>query len=166
MLSVDDICDILRIPLIGVIPESQNVLQASNAGMPVIHQQDAVAAEAYKDVIARLLGENREMRFLDAEKKAFFNVCSGGDMSLIDILFGKKQKSAEVARDRLQIIIAQERVKAQAPDYLPTLQKELLEVLSKYVNVSLDDIRISQEKQDGLDVLELNITLPDRQKEA
>ena len=99
-------------------------------------------------------------------KKAFFNVCSEGDMSLIDMLFGKKQKSAEVARDRLQIIIAQERVKAQAPDYLPTLQKELLEVLSKYVNVSLDDIRISQEKQDGLDVLELNITLPDQQKKA
>ena len=87
-------------------------------------------------------------------------------MSLIDILFGKKQKSAEVARDRLQIIIAQERVKSHAPDYLPTLQKELMEVLSKYVNVSLDDIRISQEKQDGLDVLELNITLPDQQKKA
>ena len=87
-------------------------------------------------------------------------------MSLIDMLFCKKQKSAEVARDRLQIIIAQERVKSQAPDYLPTLQKELLEVLSKYVNVSLDDIRISQEKQDGLDVLELNITLPDQPKKA
>ncbi|ASK27503.1 septum site-determining protein MinD [Neisseria chenwenguii] len=78
MLSVQDICDILRIPLIGVIPESQNVLQASNAGEPVIHQQDAVAAEAYKDVIARLLGENREMRFLDAEKKGFFKRLFGG----------------------------------------------------------------------------------------
>ncbi|MDO5639474.1 MAG: cell division topological specificity factor MinE [Neisseria sp.] len=85
-------------------------------------------------------------------------------MSLIDLLFGKKQKTAEVARDRLQIIIAQERVKEQGPDYLPTLQKELLEVLSKYVHVSMDDIRISQEKQDGVDVLELNITLPDQKK--
>ena len=85
-------------------------------------------------------------------------------MALIELLFGKKQKTAEVARDRLQIIIAQERVKAQAPDYLPTLQKELLEVLSKYVHVSLDDIRISQETQDGVDVLELNITLPETQK--
>ena len=81
-------------------------------------------------------------------------------MSLIELLFGKKQKTAEVARDRLQIIIAQE------PDYLPTLQKELLEVLSKYVHVSLDDIRISQETQDGVDVLELNITLPETQKKA
>ena len=87
-------------------------------------------------------------------------------MSLIELLFGKKQKTAEVARDRLQIIIAQERVKAQAPDYLPTLQKELLEVLSKYVHVSLDDIRISQETQYGVDVLELNITLPETQKKA
>lgn len=78
MLSVNDICDILRIPLIGVVPESQNVLQASNAGTPVIHQQDAVAAEAYKDVVARILGENRPMRFLDAEKKGFFKRLFGG----------------------------------------------------------------------------------------
>ncbi len=86
-------------------------------------------------------------------------------MSLMDMLFGRKPKTADVARDRLQIIIAQERVKAQAPDYLPTLQKELLQVLSKYVHVSLEDIRISQEKQDGMDVLELNITLPEQKKE-
>ena len=87
-------------------------------------------------------------------------------MSLIDILFGKKTKTATVARDRLQIIIAQERAQgiSATPDYLPTLRKELLEVLSKYVNVSLDDIRISQEKQDGMDVLELNITLPEQKK--
>ncbi len=78
MLSVDDIKDILRIPLIGVIPESQNVLQASNAGSPVIHQNEAVAAEAYKDVVARLLGENRPMRFLEAEKKGFFQKLFGG----------------------------------------------------------------------------------------
>lgn len=85
-------------------------------------------------------------------------------MSIVDFLFGKKQNSAQTARDRLQIIIAQERVKTQAPDYLPTLRKELLEVLSKYVHVSLEDIRITQEKQDGVDVLELNITLPETAK--
>ncbi|WP_373740647.1 cell division topological specificity factor MinE [Neisseria sp.] len=87
-------------------------------------------------------------------------------MSLMELLFGKKDKTATVARDRLQIIIAQERAQGSAstPDYLPTLRKELLEVLSKYVKVSLDDIRISQEKQDGMDVLELNITLPESKK--
>ncbi len=86
-------------------------------------------------------------------------------MSLIDMIFGKKQKSASVARDRLQIIIAQERSNRDAanatPDYLPTLQKELLEVLSKYVQIKLDDINISHEKQDGVDMLALNITLPE-----
>jgi cell division topological specificity factor len=84
-------------------------------------------------------------------------------MSLIDFLFGKKQQSAQVARDRLQIVIAQERA-TQTPDYLPTLQKELLQVLSKYVHVSLKDIQISQEKKDGMDVLALNITLPESGK--
>ena len=89
-------------------------------------------------------------------------------MSLIDKLFGKKPKSAALARDRLQIIIAQERAQGAnaTPDYLPPRRKELRAVRSKYVNVSLDDIRISQEKQDGLDVLELNITLPDQQKKT
>ena len=70
MLSVQDICDILRIPLIGVIPESQNVLQASNAGEPVIHQDNAAAAEAYKDVIARLLGETAKCVSSKLRRKA------------------------------------------------------------------------------------------------
>lgn len=78
MLSVEDICDILRIPLIGVIPESQTVLQASNAGSPAIHMEGTAAAEAYQDVVARLLGENRPMRFIEADKKGFFSRLFGG----------------------------------------------------------------------------------------
>ena len=91
-------------------------------------------------------------------------------MSLIDKLFGKKQKTASVARDRLQIIITQERANRDAenntPDYLPTLQRELLEVLSKYVKIELNDINISHEKQDGVDMLALNITLPENKVEV
>lgn len=89
-------------------------------------------------------------------------------MSLIDMLFGKKPKTASIARDRLQIIIAQERSSRAnaAPDYLPALQKELMEVLSKYVEIKLDDINISHEKQDGIDMLALNITLPETKKPA
>lgn len=64
--------------MLGVIPESPSVLQASNAGSPVIHQENANAAEAYKDVVARLLGENREMRFLEPVKKSFFQRLFGG----------------------------------------------------------------------------------------
>ena len=80
------------------------------------------------------------------------------------MLLGRKKNTAATAKARLQIIIAQERVKAQAPDYLPMLKKELLEVLAKYVNISPDDIRISQEEHDGLEMLELNITLPESKK--
>ncbi|MBP8148537.1 MAG: septum site-determining protein MinD [Limnohabitans sp.] len=72
MLSLQDIQDILRIPLLGVIPESENVLQASNQGTPVIHLANTDVAEAYKDVIERFLGEDKPMRFIDAEKSGFF----------------------------------------------------------------------------------------------
>lgn len=85
-------------------------------------------------------------------------------MSLLSFLFGKKETTASIARNRLQIIIAQERVIAQAPDYLPMLQKELLDVLAKYVHISLDDIKINNDQKNGIDVLELNITLPTNEK--
>lgn len=87
-------------------------------------------------------------------------------MSLFDLLFGKKNNSAATARDRLQIIIAQERVKEQMPDYLPCLQRDLIEVLSKYVSISPEDIRINHEKHDGVDMLELNITLPETEGDS
>ena len=72
MLSIDDIGDILRTPLIGVVPESQVVLNASNRGVPAIHMQGSAVAEAYKDVVRRFLGESREMRFTKAERPTFF----------------------------------------------------------------------------------------------
>jgi septum site-determining protein MinD len=72
MLSLEDIQDILRISLIGVVPESEMVLQASNQGVPVVHMQGCDVSEAYKDVVARFLGEDKPMRFLEAEKMGFF----------------------------------------------------------------------------------------------
>jgi septum site-determining protein MinD len=72
MLSLEDIQDILRIKLIGVIPESESVLQASNRGVPVIHDKTSEVAQAYDDVVARFLGEERPMRFIEAEKPGFF----------------------------------------------------------------------------------------------
>lgn len=85
-------------------------------------------------------------------------------MSLLDMILGRKKNTAATAKDRLQIIIAQERGQSEAPDYLPMLKKELLDVLAKYVNISPEDIRISQERQDGMEMLELNITLPETKK--
>lgn len=73
MLSVDDVKDILAIPLLGVIPESEAVLKASNQGVPVIMDDNSDAGQAYDDAIARFLGEEREHRFLDVQRKGFLS---------------------------------------------------------------------------------------------
>lgn len=78
MLSLEDIMDILNIPLLGVIPESQTVLQASNRGVPVILEDNSDAAAAYADTVARLLGEDRPMRFIQNEKKGLLQRLFGG----------------------------------------------------------------------------------------
>ena len=78
MLSLEDIQDILRIKLIGVIPESESVLQASNQGLPTIHMQGSDVSEAYKDVIDRFLGADKPLRFIEAQKQGFFARLFGG----------------------------------------------------------------------------------------
>jgi len=78
MLSLEDIHEILRTPLIGVIPESEVVLQASNQGSPAIHMQGTDVSEAYKDVISRFLGEDKPMRFIEAVKPSLFKRLFGG----------------------------------------------------------------------------------------
>ncbi|WP_269533128.1 cell division topological specificity factor MinE [Chitinimonas sp. BJYL2] len=85
-------------------------------------------------------------------------------MSFLDYLLGNKKKSASVARERLQIILAHERAGRGGPDYLPALQQELIAVISKYVAVGQDDIKVSLERQDDYDVLEVNIVLPEGAK--
>jgi len=78
MLSVSDIQEILRIPLMGVIPESESVLQASNQGTPAIHLKESDVSEAYTDLVARFLGEDRPMRFVDHVRAGFFKRLFGG----------------------------------------------------------------------------------------
>ena len=78
MLSLEDIQDILRIPLIGVIPESESVLQASNQGTPAVHLKGSDVSEAYKDVVDRFLGADKPMRFVDAQKQGFLKRLFGG----------------------------------------------------------------------------------------
>ncbi|SJL82823.1 septum site-determining protein MinD [Vibrio palustris] len=78
MLSVQDVEDILHIPLLGVIPESQAVLNASNKGTPVIFDEQSDAGQAYDDTVSRLLGEEIEFRFLTEPKKGIFKRLFGG----------------------------------------------------------------------------------------
>ncbi|HZJ95538.1 MAG TPA: cell division topological specificity factor MinE [Thiopseudomonas sp.] len=74
----------------------------------------------------------------------------------------KKTQTASVAKERLQIIVAHERGQRDEPDYLPALQKELVEVIRKYVNIDQDQVQVALEDQGSCSILELNITLPDR----
>ncbi|MDH3326593.1 MAG: septum site-determining protein MinD [Gammaproteobacteria bacterium] len=73
MLSIDDVKDLLGIPLIGVIPESESVLSASNSGVPVIHDIDSNSGQAYADVVDRFMGVNLPLRFLNVEKKGLLS---------------------------------------------------------------------------------------------
>jgi septum site-determining protein MinD len=78
MLSLDDINDILRIKLLGVIPESEAVLQSSNQGVPAVHMKGSDVSEAYKDMVARFLGEEKPLRFVNGYKPSFFKRLMGG----------------------------------------------------------------------------------------
>lgn len=83
--------------------------------------------------------------------------------SLLSFLLGEKKKSAGVAKERLQIILAHERHgrNAGTPDYLPALQRDLVAVISKYISINPDDIQVHLARQDELEVLEVKIELPE-----
>ena len=81
-------------------------------------------------------------------------------MGLFDFLKTKKN-TASIAKERLRIIVAQERTSRGAPDYLPRLQRELLEVIRKYVNVDVDAVKVDLVKDGEHDVLDISVALPD-----
>jgi cell division topological specificity factor len=84
--------------------------------------------------------------------------------SFLSFLLGEKKKTASVAKERLQIILAHERSGrgGAQPDYLPALQRDLVAVISRYVKIDPQDIKVNLERQDNLEVLEVKIELPDK----
>lgn len=83
-------------------------------------------------------------------------------MSILDFFRSKKQNSsASIAKERLQIIVAHERGQRSQPDYLPQLQRDILEVIRKYIPIDQEQIQVELANQGNCSVLELNITLPD-----
>ena len=78
MLSYKDVQEILRVPIIGVVPESESVLHASNQGTPAIHIENSEVADAYKDIVGRFLGEEIPLRFVDYEKPGLLKRLFGG----------------------------------------------------------------------------------------
>jgi len=89
-------------------------------------------------------------------------------MSLLDLLFGRKRPSANFAKERLQIILAHERainsedIMGDPPSWLPQLQQELVDVIAKYIKINREDLRVNLEKRDNLELLEINVTLPEK----
>lgn len=86
-------------------------------------------------------------------------------MGLMDLFRKRKPASAAVAKERLMILVAQERATRGGPDYLPLLQRELLEVIRKYVHVDSEDVQVRLDKDGDQEVLELNVLLPDKASE-
>jgi cell division topological specificity factor len=82
-------------------------------------------------------------------------------MGIFDFLRARQKNTASIARERLRIIVAQERSQRGAPDYLPLLRRELLEVIRKYVNVDHEAIEVHVENDGSHNVLELSVALPD-----
>lgn len=86
-------------------------------------------------------------------------------MALLDYFRTSKKKSASLAKERLQIIVAHQRNQRNTPDYLPQMKKDILEVIRKYVEIDVDQVSVQlEQKDDSLSVLELNVTLPDGQQ--
>lgn len=83
-------------------------------------------------------------------------------MSLLDYFLRKKApQSASVAKERLQVIVAHERNRRKQPDYLPALQRDIMEVIKKYVDIDMDDVEVQLDNHGNFAVLELNVTLPE-----
>jgi len=82
-------------------------------------------------------------------------------MALLSFLFNSKPKTANMAKERLQVIIARERTGRDGYDFLPALREELIAVISKYTKVSPEDIKVSLDKQGNLEVLDVNVVLPE-----
>jgi cell division topological specificity factor len=88
-------------------------------------------------------------------------------MSLLKFFRTRRASSASVAKERLQILVAHEHAQRRtSPSYLPMLQEELLAVISKYVNINPDDLKVTLEQNDHEEILELNIVLPDEAQKS
>jgi len=83
-------------------------------------------------------------------------------MGIFDFLLARQKNTASIAKERLRIIVAQERSQRGAPDYLPLLRRELLEVIRKYVNVDQDAVEVHVEREGDHEVLELSVALPEK----
>ena len=87
-------------------------------------------------------------------------------MSILDYLLRRPKRTATVAKDRLQIILAREHSDRDGPDFLPQMKRDLLEVVARYVEIDLDQVQVNLDRDGECDILELNIMLPESDEAA
>ncbi len=160
MLSVADVLEILSIPLLGIIPESEEILRASNVGAPITMNAGAsAAARAYKDAARRLCRRNAADR--DPERQETFlqpPVRPEGCMNLFKVF--QARGSAPVARERLQILLAHERVALGPQDLIARLRDDLIATISRHVEIDPAKVMVKMDSDLAVSTLEIDIEIP------
>ena len=159
-LCVDDVLNILCIPLIEIVPESKEVLNASNVGTPVtLNNPKSAPARAYYDAARRLKGELVPLVLFSrkghATRQAFW---AEGSMRFMG-LFGRRQ-SARTAQHRLQVLLMHERSAGGHADLIPVLREDILAAIGKYVPIDSDKVQVRIERGDEVSLLEIDIEIP------
>ena len=161
MLSIDDVLEILSIPLLGIIPESEDVLRASNVGSPVtLNSPLSAPARAYFEATRRLKGETIPGKDSERKPRHFQQaVRTEGSMKLFNLF---RRGSAPVARERLQILLAHERNAIHQPDLLGILREEILELISRHVSFDPDKVQIKMDRGKSVSTLAVDIEIQTR----
>ena len=159
ILSIDDVLEILSVPLLGIIPESQEVLRASNVGSPVtLNNALSAASRAYFAAARRLKGETIPMQ-VPSESTGILQQAVRTESGMITFnLF--RRASAPIARERLQILLAHERMAANNSDLLGVLREEILAVISRHVSFEPDRVQIKMDRGKSVSTLAVDIEIP------
>ena len=163
MLSINDVLEILSTPLLGIIPESQEILRASNVGSPVtLNEPLSASARAYFDAARRLRGEHVAM-VVPSENQRHFQQAflTEGSMSLFGLF---RRASAPIARERLQVLLSHERVACGHPDLLSVLREEILAVIGRHVSFEPDKVQIKMDRGKSVSTLAVDIEIPNRDR--
>ncbi len=160
MLAIEDVKEILSIPLLGVIPEFGVGIESfehRNPGRVRRGQPGGSSLSRRRRPPARRRA--RTALFATRAAELFPQPVRTCVMRLLDLLFPERRNTAAIARDRLKIVLAHERASSQAPDFLPDLQKELLDVVGRYIDLRADMLRVNVARSGETSLLEINVEL-------
>src|SRR3979411_754944 len=148
MLNIEDVLEILSTPLLGIIPESEEVLRASNIGSPVTLNNAASApARAYLEAARRLKGDDVPMT-IPSDRKGLFH-------TLV-----RRRVCARGSRERLQMLLSYERATRGQSDLLAILREEILSAITKHVTVERDSVQVRMDRGPSVSTLAIDVEIP------